>query len=448
MKKTQNNKIANTFDWFNERGGVKRVGVEDIKALTDAQCDNLNCGDEVIKGDETKQHGYIVAYKKANEMSLVYCDHENVEEVYYEKGANGWEWIQTDITPISELDPTEIEELETLLEMTGNAGKVPVVNEDEDGYDFKDISSGCVVQVSTDGGETYGSGIALEEFIGKCENGDYAESVGAIARITKLINGQTMRIRLIGVNHDVLANTDLGELEPNGTKAKTTWQFLDMPFQKVNLGLPYDAQDFDSVANFVAGDDYYAYPSNKHGYTSAVGLLNAMQEIFNSLPTVLQQAIKTVRKDCFIPRISHNDDISDVQDNSTKDYIEAETDRYGSCISAKLFCLSASEMGMTHATGSGDDQFAYDVEITVDEEQVSVNLEGKKYAFFDETPQDNQSESARNKRICFYNGSAWYYWLRSPLLLFSSYWGICYSDGNVDRDSTSNDRGVAPAFAI
>jgi hypothetical protein len=422
------------------------VETNDIEHLTPFLCENLNVGDIIqLVDDNGGESNYVVSYKKASEMRISYSDHETAIEIYYVKGSSGWVYSKTETTDFTEKDDPRLPSLE------GNAGKVPFVSEDEKEFEYHDLPSnpllsGCVVQVSTDGGETYGSGIALEEFIGKCENGEYASNVGAIARITKLINGQTMRIRLIGVNHDVLANTDLGELEPNGTKAKTTWQFLDMPIQKVNLGLPFDAQDFDSVADFVGGEDYYSYPSNKHGYTSAVGLLNAMQEIYNALPFELQKAIKMVRKDCYISRICHSDDYSDVQDCSTSYFIENENDRYGSCISAKLFCLSASELGMTHSTNeSDDDQFPYDCK---DTEENTVNLEGKKYAFFDETPQNNQSESARNKRICYYNGSAWYYWLRSPVLLGADGWGHCGDGGYVSYDSTLVSFGVAPAFCI
>ena len=289
--------------------------------------------------------------------------------------------------------------------------------------------------------------IALEDFIANCNEHLYTNAmVGKIITFTKLINGKNFRMIVIGHEHDVLANTDEGELEPNGETANLTLQFYDMPIQKVNLGLPFDVQDFETVSDFVEGNDYYSYPSNKHGYSSAVGLLNAMQEIYNSLPLVLQRAMKLVRKDCFIGRINHSDDYGDLQDQSTSFFIENESDRYGSCVSTKLFCLSAKEVGMTHSTGSDDDQFAYDCE---DSEQNTVNIEGKKYAYFDETPQNNQSESARTKRIRYYKGNAYYYWLRSPYLLGTSGWGRVYDGGSVYDHGTDGDGGgVAPAFCL
>ena len=77
---------------------VGRIGyrsndkITDITALTNAQIDKLSVGDTVIKGN----HSYVVAYKKENEMSLVYTDHETIEEVYYEKQNGNWTHIVTD----------------------------------------------------------------------------------------------------------------------------------------------------------------------------------------------------------------------------------------------------------------------------------------------------------------------------------------------------------------
>ena len=76
--------------------------VEDVEALTSEMCESLQCGDIVVKSGNSK-HAYIVSYKKATEMSLTYCDHENVEEVYYEKTDNTWAKVSKDITPISEM---------------------------------------------------------------------------------------------------------------------------------------------------------------------------------------------------------------------------------------------------------------------------------------------------------------------------------------------------------
>ena len=74
--------------------------VENIEAIDQNICENLQCGDIVIKNDNGSKHAYKVAYKSADEMSLVYTDHENVEEIYYEKGEEGWAKQAKDISPI------------------------------------------------------------------------------------------------------------------------------------------------------------------------------------------------------------------------------------------------------------------------------------------------------------------------------------------------------------
>ena len=69
--------------------------VEDIEELTGAQLDALKCGDVIVKGSNGHEHAYVVAYKDEDkgELSLVYTDHENIEEVYYEKTEGEWAFV-------------------------------------------------------------------------------------------------------------------------------------------------------------------------------------------------------------------------------------------------------------------------------------------------------------------------------------------------------------------
>ena len=71
--------------------------ITNIKALTNVQINSLKAGDTVIKTTGDQTHSYVVAYKKDDEMSLVYTDCWTVEEVYYEKQGNNWTYIQTDV---------------------------------------------------------------------------------------------------------------------------------------------------------------------------------------------------------------------------------------------------------------------------------------------------------------------------------------------------------------
>lgn len=74
------------------------VECSDIKALSNSQIDLLRCGDYLVKKTGKQEHSYKVVYKQDDEMSLVYCDYHNIEEVYYEKNAQGnWVWVSTEI---------------------------------------------------------------------------------------------------------------------------------------------------------------------------------------------------------------------------------------------------------------------------------------------------------------------------------------------------------------
>lgn len=74
------------------------IEVSDVTALTDEQCQGLKIGDTIIKVTGDSKHAYTVSYRndEAGEMSIVYADHENIEEVYYEIRNDEWTYIQTD----------------------------------------------------------------------------------------------------------------------------------------------------------------------------------------------------------------------------------------------------------------------------------------------------------------------------------------------------------------
>ena len=378
--------------------------------------------------------------------------------------------------------PTPIDELPPIEE--GDADKALCVKHDETGVEWKKvqapltfdtkptedsanpITSGgvyealqeleednCVVTLS---GPNYDDEeFTLDEFIAKCEAGDFVdgddvdEEVTTIASITNLINGQTYRLRLIGVNHDVIATTDLGELEPNGTKAKTTWQFYGMPLKSVKLGLQFMGADPMEGATYGPWTGQFDgnYPCNWSGYLACQLLLRAMDEIFFSLPKKLQNAIKMVRKDLHIPVICF-DDYEPY--NSTATMIEYENDRYGSLIAAKLFCLSASEVGIIPNPNATDIPFPYTCEYTDwdTETQEECLLEGFKYSYFHEGYAYQSETEGHYTRPCVYNDEPWWYWLRSPYLLNSFYWGIVNGSGGVYGYYTYDHGGVAPAFCI
>lgn len=99
------------YDRLLQLGGIDRpikpvpppnIEVSDITALTGDQLDSLKVGDVVVKLTGNERHGYTVSYKDSTkgELSLVYADHNNVEEVYYEKSGGIWGYVITENTHI------------------------------------------------------------------------------------------------------------------------------------------------------------------------------------------------------------------------------------------------------------------------------------------------------------------------------------------------------------
>lgn len=93
-------------------GAAQIIDVNNIKALTNAQCEALRAGDIVNKVDSTGKHAYRVSFKNATGMCLTYSDCENVETVAYEKANDNWAWDSTDVTAIgSALHASDFDEI-------------------------------------------------------------------------------------------------------------------------------------------------------------------------------------------------------------------------------------------------------------------------------------------------------------------------------------------------
>lgn len=277
-------------------------------------------------------------------------------------------------------------------------------------YNIHDSRIDETVLISTDEGSTWSEPISLQQFISNCEAGN----VYAVGTQAKIINcfrdNKDYRFILIGTNIDILASDDT-------TKVKTTWQFLDMPVHNVRLGLPFNIIDWGSNIGRAFASAYLDgtnsspirwYASNKSGYTSAIELLNVLHVIYEGLPTLFKQAIKTVRKAFTIPR----------QDRFIAQNGGTETDTSASrYIAQKLFHLSATEMG------SSDYQHP---------------TEGTTYSYL----------NTNEKRIRYYNGIAEKYWLRTVSLIDSQRWYYTYNTGHIINANVDYDCAVAPAFCI
>lgn len=290
-----------------------------------------------------------------------------------------------------------------------------------------ELDRDVTVQVATSGDSTFGDAISYEEWATKSKAKQYA--AGTIVKFNNLFKGQDFRLIVTDLTH--------GE--------GTEWQFYDMPMKEVHLGLPFDAQDFGDggaagLQGYLNGDDTYIYPSNKHGYTSAVELQNALNHIFEGLPYKLKRDIRLTEVQTYIPRTCVTDDYSELKDYSTGDWVANEgPDALGySKTKQHLYCLSAVEVGYV-----GND-FPTTIEYDDGEEVQTIAVDGVKHDYFE----TGNEQSALSKRIRYCNNEVWFYWLRSPYLPGSSNWGYVGGNGNVYTSTTNDYIGVAPAFRV
>lgn len=249
--------------------------------------------------------------------------------------------------------------------------------------------------------------ISLQAFVDNCEAGLYdSTKLGSIATIKKG-NTDLFRIILIGVNHDVLA-------KDGTTKAKTTWQFYDIPIKECYAGYPFNIIDTasgsgrTSINSYLDGTntaDMQIHPSTKGGYPTASGLAHSLQVAYEALPMILRNSIKMVQKEITIPRIGR----SIVKNGG------AETDTsLKTHVNEMLFHLSATEAG-----------------------HKSFKDEGTIYAYM----------TSNENRKRYYKNQAFNYWTRS---VSSSGYEIYYVDntGPVAMCPARFSFSVAPAFCI
>lgn len=95
-------------------------------------------------------------------------------------------------------------------------------------------------------------------------------------------------------------------------------------------------------------------------------------------------------------------------------------------LSAKIFLLSGYEVGWTTS------DYSY------------FPVDGAKLSYFE----SGTGTSANNKRIANLNGSAAYWWLRSPNTSSTSNVWYVYSDGDYYGDVASYSRGIRPALIL
>lgn len=308
-----------------------------------------------------------------------------------------WKWLETLKDRVFRNKETKTIEIGENIEIDGNIevnGNI--------GENFE-----TTLKTILGGGDTHtviinGSTISLQQFIDNCENGVYKSAdVGTIATVSGLMGGIDGRIILIGVEHDVLS-------KDNTTKAKTTWQYYDCPMKDCQLGLQFNIFDLDGTSgvnkinSFLEGTSMNWLPSNKHGYSSAVSLINSLTVCFNCMPNVLKEHIKLVTKGTITRRATRS---STAGDNA-----------YEEKSSSLLFHLSGKELDNNDSEN-----------------------EGTTYAYFD-------SNLSRER---YFGETIVDYWTRSSgSYQNSDKWKKVSYVGDVRTDTTASSIAIAPAFCI
>lgn len=82
-------------------GGQEMIlEVSSITGLTNANCQDLKCGDVVVENDNGSKTAYIVSVKTATTLSLSYVDSTNSKEVKYEVSNSAWAYDETVTTAL------------------------------------------------------------------------------------------------------------------------------------------------------------------------------------------------------------------------------------------------------------------------------------------------------------------------------------------------------------
>lgn len=81
---------------FTSISDYKRVVVEDVKNIDGSVLSTLQCGDVVIKHDESGKHSYVVTFKSDTGICLTYSDASVIETQSYDKIDDEWVYNSED----------------------------------------------------------------------------------------------------------------------------------------------------------------------------------------------------------------------------------------------------------------------------------------------------------------------------------------------------------------
>lgn len=183
----------------------------------------------------------------------------------------------------------------------------------------------------------------------------------------------------------------------------------------VNQGIPENSSLYDASCDgtWLLRKDCHSertwHTSNVNKYESSSINTWLNGEFFNTLGSAEQAAIKQVK----IPY--------------RKNGGSGGTDQSGANgLLCKIFLLSGYEVGWTTS------DYSY------------FPVDGAKLSYFE----SGTGTSANNKRIANLNGSAAFWWLRSPYTDYTNRVWRVYSDGNYGNNYASSSYGIRPALVL
>ena len=226
--------------------------------------------------------------------------------------------------------------------------------------------------------------------------------------------GKCIYLRKGEVHTAPVVGIKAGDL-PIGQIVKLMEGGVETDFIVVNQGIPENSSLYDASCNGTwllrkdIKEERAWNSSNTNIYSSSV--INAWLngDYINSLGNIEQQTVRQVK----IPYVNGTGSSGSVASGVNG-------------LSVKVFLLGGYEGGWT----SSDDRY--------------FPQDSAKLSYFE----SGTGTSANNKRIANLNGSATYWWLRSPYTNGTNYVWLVYSGGNGGPGSASSSFGIRPALII
>ena len=228
-----------------------------------------------------------------------------------------------------------------------------------------------------------------------------AKGVGALANIVEMWAGNSIG-QIMETSIGSLAVGNIIQLNENNAPTD---------YIVVHQGLPDPMYDSSCNGTWVLRKDIY---NNGVWNTSNVSTYNlsTINDTLNSLISLYDENVQ--------------DNIMTVKIPYCVGGGSSEVRSGANGLSCKIFLLSGREVGFSTS------------------DSLYFPNDGAKLSYFE----SGTGRPARNKRIAKLNGSATYWWLRSPFTSNTNYAGGVYSNGSYYGDRCTLSYGIRPAFIL